>query len=276
MAACLEEICAPTGATASTGFIAASNRPPGSGSPTGCGVLLPLPARTTAAATTTDEAVTLRLHPCAVILTPLIMAFRTPTHLIRFPAGPPCRGWRVLLRGARQHERCRRIQPSFQAVTKLMNAADRERAFDRFWSASGSHHDGTGLGLPIVRHLVDASGGTITLNPAPGTGLDAALLLRPVTRQRSHGARTPQRRHQRERDDRPGPELDAWCRDIQHVRTGCPGSWQGQPMPVSCRAVVQLVLMALRAEERVMVPAQTAFLSFVSTPSLVVAVFAPE
>ncbi|MFD8810177.1 ATP-binding protein [Streptomyces sp. NPDC059627] len=72
-----------------------------------------------------------------------------------------------------------------------MSVADRERAFDRFWSASGSHHDGTGLGLPIVRHLVDASGGTIALNPAPGTSLDVALLLHPVTRQRSHGARTP-------------------------------------------------------------------------------------
>ncbi|MEU6352439.1 HAMP domain-containing sensor histidine kinase [Streptomyces sp. NPDC047072] len=70
-----------------------------------------------------------------------------------------------------------------------MNAADRERAFDRFWRASDSHHDGTGLGLPIVRHLIDASGGTITLHPAPGTGLDAAIRLRPVTRRRPHGNR---------------------------------------------------------------------------------------
>ena len=61
-----------------------------------------------------------------------------------------------------------------------MSAADRERAFDRFWRSSDSHHDGTGLGLPIVRHLVDASGGTITLHPAPGTGLEARIRLRPV------------------------------------------------------------------------------------------------
>lgn len=58
--------------------------------------------------------------------------------------------------------------------------ADRERAFDRFWRASDSHHDGTGLGLPIVRHLVRASGGEITLNAAPGGGLDACVCLPPA------------------------------------------------------------------------------------------------
>jgi signal transduction histidine kinase len=58
--------------------------------------------------------------------------------------------------------------------------ADRERAFDRFWRASDSHHDGTGLGLPIVRHLVRASGGEITLHSAPGGGLDACVRLRPA------------------------------------------------------------------------------------------------
>jgi hypothetical protein len=34
-------------------------------------------------------------------------------------------------------------------------------------------------------------------------------------------------------------------------------------MPVTCRAVVQLARIALRAEDRVMVPAQTAFFSLV-------------
>ncbi|UXY28229.1 sensor histidine kinase [Streptomyces sp. HUAS TT20] len=68
-----------------------------------------------------------------------------------------------------------------------MSEADRGRAFDRFWRASDSHHDGTGLGLPIVRHLVNASGGEITLHPAPGTGLDAAVRLRPAPGGRSRG-----------------------------------------------------------------------------------------
>jgi signal transduction histidine kinase len=63
-----------------------------------------------------------------------------------------------------------------------MSETDRERAFDRFWRASDSHHDGTGLGLPIVRHLVDASGGAITLHPAPGTGLDARIRLQTAGR----------------------------------------------------------------------------------------------
>ncbi|MBL1082253.1 HAMP domain-containing histidine kinase [Streptomyces actinomycinicus] len=65
-----------------------------------------------------------------------------------------------------------------------MPAADRERAFDRFWRASDSPHDGSGLGLPIVRHLVHASGGEITLQAAPGGGLDAHVRLRPAGRER--------------------------------------------------------------------------------------------
>ena len=49
-----------------------------------------------------------------------------------------------------------------------------------------------------------------------------------------------------------------------------------QPMPVTLRAVVQSFLMAVRAADRVIVPLQTAFLSFVSAPSLLWAVCAPE
>ncbi|MET9847719.1 sensor histidine kinase [Streptomyces ossamyceticus] len=62
-----------------------------------------------------------------------------------------------------------------------MSEADRRRAFDRFWRASDTHHDGTGLGLPIVEQLTRASGGHVTLDPAPGRGLDAVVRLRPAT-----------------------------------------------------------------------------------------------
>lgn len=72
-------------------------------------------------------------------------------------------------------------------------AADRERAFDRFWRASGTHQGGTGLGLPIVRHLVHASGGEITLDAAPGGGLDAHVRLRPAAAVRPPAGSGPSR-----------------------------------------------------------------------------------
>ncbi len=52
---------------------------------------------------------------------------------------------------------------------------ERERAFDRFWRRSGG--DGFGLGLPIVRRLVEANGGTVTLDEAPTGGLEATVTL---------------------------------------------------------------------------------------------------
>ncbi|MEU9453053.1 HAMP domain-containing sensor histidine kinase [Streptomyces sp. NPDC048277] len=59
-----------------------------------------------------------------------------------------------------------------------MTEADRARAFDRFWRAPDADHDGTGLGLPVVRRLAHAGGGDVTLEAAPGGGLDAVVRLR--------------------------------------------------------------------------------------------------
>jgi signal transduction histidine kinase len=57
-----------------------------------------------------------------------------------------------------------------------LDEQQRSRAFDRFWRAGGG--EGSGLGLPIVRALVEADGGEIELMPAPAGGLDAIVRLR--------------------------------------------------------------------------------------------------
>ena len=53
----------------------------------------------------------------------------------------------------------------------------RARAFDRFWRASSTRgrFGGTGLGLAIVAKLALAEGAAITLEPAPGGGIDAVV-----------------------------------------------------------------------------------------------------
>ncbi len=58
-----------------------------------------------------------------------------------------------------------------------MSAADRERAFDRFWRPEGAHHEGSGLGLAIVAQLARVSGGVAWLSEAEGGGIDAVVRL---------------------------------------------------------------------------------------------------
>lgn len=55
---------------------------------------------------------------------------------------------------------------------------ERERAFDRFWRGHHAPGDGSGLGLSIVRHLVEGVGGSVELRPAPGGGTDACVTWR--------------------------------------------------------------------------------------------------
>jgi signal transduction histidine kinase len=61
-----------------------------------------------------------------------------------------------------------------------MTAEQRRLAFNRFWREPGASKGGSGLGLAIVSRLVQASGAHITLDDAPGGGLDAVIALRPV------------------------------------------------------------------------------------------------
>jgi signal transduction histidine kinase len=63
-----------------------------------------------------------------------------------------------------------------------LTPVERERAFDRFWrGASGS---GSGLGLSIVRRLVELDGGRVELREAGTGGVEAVVTLpsaRPTT-----------------------------------------------------------------------------------------------
>ncbi len=42
--------------------------------------------------------------------------------------------------------------------------------FDRFWQAVEARRRGTGLGLPIVKGLVEAQGGKVWAESTPGAG----------------------------------------------------------------------------------------------------------
>ncbi|MBQ1089145.1 cell wall metabolism sensor histidine kinase WalK [Streptomyces sp. B93] len=61
-----------------------------------------------------------------------------------------------------------------------IGAADLPHIFDRFWRAEKSRSrrtGGSGLGLPIVRHLLAAHGGTVDVTSTPGAGSVFTLCL---------------------------------------------------------------------------------------------------
>lgn len=49
--------------------------------------------------------------------------------------------------------------------------AEREHVFERFYRVIGTESEGSGLGLSIVREVVDSSGGSVSLSDPPGGGL---------------------------------------------------------------------------------------------------------
>ena len=68
-----------------------------------------------------------------------------------------------------------RVHDSGRGISR----ADLSRVFDPFWQADASHartDGGLGLGLAIVRHLVEAHGGTVTADSA-GVGKGSAFIV---------------------------------------------------------------------------------------------------
>ncbi|MGO4438204.1 sensor histidine kinase [Rhizobium sp. RAF56] len=55
--------------------------------------------------------------------------------------------------------------------------AEREQVFERFYRVLGTEGEGSGIGLAIVREVVDGSGGSVTLGDAPGQGLLVTVKL---------------------------------------------------------------------------------------------------
>ena len=60
--------------------------------------------------------------------------------------------------------------------------AEQARIFERFYRAPGaSSRDGFGLGLPIVRELVNGHGGRVDVASAPGVGSTFRVTLQCIT-----------------------------------------------------------------------------------------------
>ena len=61
-----------------------------------------------------------------------------------------------------------------------MRAEHIDHAFDRFWRAPDAPHGGSGIGLAVVQHLAELSGGHAVLrNRTDRSGLDACVVLPP-------------------------------------------------------------------------------------------------
>jgi len=66
-----------------------------------------------------------------------------------------------------------------------IDLADHKRIFERFYRTSGTpHRPGFGLGLPLVRELIQAHRGRVELTSAPGQGSTFRIVLPRVTAER--------------------------------------------------------------------------------------------
>ncbi len=96
----------------------------------------------------------------------------------------------ALLRNARQHGgrevrvRAERTERGYRVLVEDngpgLTEEDREMSFTRFWRGSNAaerHDGGAGLGLPIVRAIAEAHGGSVRLDAREGGGTTAVLEL---------------------------------------------------------------------------------------------------
>jgi signal transduction histidine kinase len=67
-----------------------------------------------------------------------------------------------------------------------MTAADRSRAFDRFWQGPGTGDGHSGLGLAIVRQLAARNAATVELRQADPSGIDAVVAFGPSAEVQGH------------------------------------------------------------------------------------------
>jgi signal transduction histidine kinase len=61
-----------------------------------------------------------------------------------------------------------------------MSKEQLEHVFEKFWQAEKNARKGVGLGLFIVKAIVDAHGGTISIESEPNRGTVVAVTL-PIT-----------------------------------------------------------------------------------------------
>jgi signal transduction histidine kinase len=86
--------------------------------------------------------------------------------------------------GGRVQVRCRKVADA--ALLEVIDngpgiaAADRERAFDRFYRRASAPEEGSGLGLAIVKAIAERHGAQVSLADADGGGLHVTVAFPPA------------------------------------------------------------------------------------------------
>ena len=62
------------------------------------------------------------------------------------------------------------VETSVEDTGRGIAPDDLPHVFDRYWQAERGKHHGVGLGLAIVRGIVEAHGGSVGVDSRPGAG----------------------------------------------------------------------------------------------------------